>query len=47
VISLIDIVLGSANIDTNGQKDAILAIKQKGLRLILNALRSTCPMVPR
>jgi patatin-related protein len=40
---LVDIVLSSANIDANSQKDAILSIKQKGFRQILNAEEKHLP----
>lgn len=40
---LVDIVLSSANFDTVSQKQAILSIKQKGFRQILNAEEKHLP----
>jgi hypothetical protein len=40
---LIDIVLSSANIDANRQKEEILSMKQKGFRQILNAEEKHLP----
>jgi hypothetical protein len=40
---LVDIVLSSANTNTNSQKEAILSIKQKGFRQILNAEEKHLP----
>jgi hypothetical protein len=40
---LVDIVLSSANIDTNSHREAVLSIKQKGFRQILNAEEKYLP----
>jgi hypothetical protein len=40
---LVDIVLSSANIDTNSHRAAVLSIKQKGFRQILNAEEKDLP----